>query len=306
MIKKVILVTAVATGTACWESTPRTTNDPPANYQSEPIANRATNLNTNLEKTPLTNSNSSAKTRFAANLPDSFEQPTDDVGRKLLREYGSVFIARGGALPPTKVVYLDEADVSRMQSALGKTSATIGGHSLELQTAAMSALQDAIKAAQAKNLKITPRGPDSAKRTYTETVGLWNSRVDPALKHWVGKGKLTQADADKIKAMSTFEQVSEVLKLEEKGIFFAKDLSKSIIYSVAPPGTSQHLSMLAFDVMEHDNAAVRTILAENGWFQTVASDLPHFTFLGVKESELSALGLKQTTSGGRTFWVPDI
>jgi len=75
---------------------------------------------------------------------------------------------------------------------------------------------------------------------------------------------------------------------------------------VAPPGTSQHLSMLALDVKEFENAKVREILAAHGWFQTVASDLPHFTYIGAKESELPGLGLKKTTSGGRTFWVPDI
>lgn len=89
-------------------------------------------------------------------------------------------------------------------------------------------------------------------------------------------------------------------------MFFAKDLSKSIIYSVAPPGTSQHISMLAFDVEEHDNRNVREILAKHGWFQTVISDLPHFTYLGVKEEELSNLGLKKTGNGGRVYWIPNI
>jgi hypothetical protein len=64
--------------------------------------------------------------------------------------------------------------------------------------------------------------------------------------------------------------------------------------------------MLAFDVKEHDNAKVRSILGEHGWFQTVSSDMPHFTFLGVKEEELPSLGLKKTTNGGRTFWVPEL
>ena len=64
----------------------------------------------------------------------------------------------------------------------------------------------------------------------------------------------------------------EILRLEKKKIYFAKDLNKSIIYSVAPPGTSQHLSMLAFDAVEYDNVRVREILALHGWFQTVDND----------------------------------
>jgi hypothetical protein len=51
---------------------------------------------------------------------------------------------------------------------------------------------------------------------------------------------------------------------------------------------------------------VRAILARHGWFQTVTSDLPHFTFLAAKESELPKLGLKAVQNANRTFWVPDI
>jgi hypothetical protein len=102
------------------------------------------------------------------------------------------------------------------------------------------------------------------------------------------------------------QQIAEILRLEKMGIYFARDLSKSILYSVAPPGTSQHLSMLAFDVREYDNPRVREILARHGWFQTVISDLPHFTFLGVPESKLLSRGLRLVVHEGRRFWVPDI
>ncbi|MBA3693716.1 MAG: peptidase M15, partial [Acidobacteria bacterium] len=84
------------------------------------------------------------------------------------------------------------------------------------------------------------------------------------------------------------------------------DLAKSIVYSVAPPGTSQHLSMLALDVNEHDDLRVRDVLAEHGWFQTVVSDLPHFTFLGVSKNQLSKLGLKKIFDSGRFFWLPNL
>ena len=243
---------------------------------------------------------------FSANMPAGFVEPTDDVGKKLLREYGAFFVARGGATPPTKIVFKDDAEVSAFQSKLQKSSESIGGFTLELQAAAMDDLRKAIVEGKSQSLSISPRDKDSAKRTYNETVGLWASRVEPALKHWVSNGKITQADADRIKGLSPYEQVPEILKLEEKGIYFSKDLSKSIIYSVAPPGTSQHLSMLALDVKEFENPQVRALLAKYKWYQTVVSDLPHFTYLGVEESGLSGLGLKKVTDGGRTFWVPDI
>jgi len=155
-------------------------------------------------------------------------------------------------------------------------------------------------------MTITPRGSDASKRNYAGTVTNWASRVNPGLDHWTGNGRITADEARRIRSLSPFEQVPEIFKLEAQGIYFAKDLSKSIIYSVAPPGTSQHLSMLALDVNEHENAKVRQILAKHGWFQTVVSDLPHFTFLGVPESDLPKRGLKKRTDGGRTYWLPDI
>lgn len=243
---------------------------------------------------------------FMAQLPADFEQPTDDAGRLLLREYGAVFVAGNGAVAPKKVVFKDEADVRAFQASAPQSTETVGGISLTLQTPAMNALKDAIAEARASGLAIGPRGADSAKRGYQQTVTLWASRVNPGFVFWVGKGRVTQAEASRIKAMTPFQQVPEILRLEQSGIYFAKDLSKSIIYSVAPPGTSQHLSMLALDVQQNENPRVRAILARHGWYQTVSSDLPHFTYLGVPEAELPALGLKPVTNSGRTFWVPDI
>jgi hypothetical protein len=242
---------------------------------------------------------------FFRNLPAGFKQPSDDAGQTLLREYGAVFIARGGAVPPKTVFFKDETDVSEFQSGVEISSVNIGGFEMELQAAAKERLEKAIEEAGEIGLAITPRSGDSARRSYGDTVGLWASRVDPALAHWVGKGRLDQTEADRIGGLSPFEQVPEIFALEAKGMYCAKDLSKSIIYSVAPPGASQHLSMLAFDVSEFDNPVVREILAGHFWYQTVVSDLPHFTFLGVRENELADLGLKKIVGGERVFWVPD-
>ncbi|MFN2502066.1 MAG: hypothetical protein ABR530_08650 [Pyrinomonadaceae bacterium] len=244
--------------------------------------------------------------KFLKHLPKKFEMPTDHAGRLLLREYGSVFVAGKGVGRPTKVVFRDEAEVAAFQSTLDRATETIGTYTIELQTAAMKALNDAITYALSAGLSITPRDIDASRRGYDDTVYLWASRVEPALEYWVQKGRLKQEEADRLRSMTAFQQVPRVLELEKDGIYFAKDLSKSIIYSVAPPGASQHLSMLAFDINEYDDPQVRNILANHGWFQTVISDLPHFTFLGLKESELPDRGLRLVISGDRRFWVPDI
>jgi hypothetical protein len=243
---------------------------------------------------------------FIQNLPKDFEMPADDAGRLLLGEYGAVFVARGGVMPPNKVVFRDENDVQAFQERAGSKTTRIGSTAVTLQPAALDALVEAGKKARSAGLSISPRGADSARRGYGQTVSLWASRVNPGLVHWQSKGKITKQQADEIRALSAFEQVPIILGLEQQGIFFAKDLSKSIIYSVAPPGSSQHLAMLAFDVAEFNDARVRAILNDHGWFQTVVSDLPHFTFLGVPESELPGLGLKKVMNSGRAFWVPEL
>lgn len=292
---------------ACWSSETKNRNDRPLPSSTVSETNKSPSNNS---KTPDSVSNKMSENTidppksggYSANLPGGFNQPTDAVGQRILKDYGALFVARGGAVPPNTVIFKNEAEVSAYQASLSKSSESIGGFNIELQAAAMKALKEAI----AENVTITPNGADSAKRDYAGTVTNWASRVNPGLTHWVGKGRMTEAEAAKIRQMSPFEQVPEIFRLESQGIFFSKDLSKSIVYSVAPPGTSQHLSMLALDVKEHGDARVRAVLAKHGWFQTVVSDLPHFTYLGVPENQLTGLGLKKVTDGGRDFWVPSL
>lgn len=246
----------------------------------------------------------SPKELFFSRLPAELTTNTS-VERRLLAEYGAMFVAQGVAVP-TKVVFRNQAELDAFHNSLEIAAESIGGLRMELQAPAMAALRRAIQDAGTRGLSITPRGADSARRSYDETVGLWASRVEPALDHWSARGRITDEVAAGIRAAAPFDQVADVLRLEEQGIYFAKDLSKSILYSVAPPGASQHLAMLAFDVSEFDDPQVRAILAEHYWHQTVVSDLPHFTYLGVSETVLPSLGLKRIESGGRQFWLPDI
>jgi hypothetical protein len=135
---------------------------------------------------------------------------------------------------------------------------------------------------------------------------LWDTRFLPALDYWHSQERLTAEQVSRLRNLPLHDQVAEVLELEKSGIFFSKDLSKSILYSIAAPGTSQHIAMLALDVTEFQNPRVREILAKHGWFQTVLSDLPHFTFLGLKEKDLPKHGLKSVEAEGQIFWIPNV
>lgn len=268
---------------------------------------RETVLAVNKFKTQaLTTNRNIMNDNFYKNLPKDFNLPKDSFGLKILREYGALYVARPEAIVPKSVFFRDDAEVSAFQSNLKISRLTIGRFDIELQESAMTAMKNAIDEAGRACLRITTRDRDAGRRSYNETIGLWFSRVDPALEYWTANGRISIVDADRLRKMNLNEQIPEIFRLEEDGIYFSKDLSKPIMYSVAPPGTSQHLSMLAIDINEHDNPIIQQILARNGWHQTVISDLPHFTFLGATETELPNLGLKKVMSGGRFYWIPNI
>ena len=231
----------------------------------------------------------------------------DPVANRVFREYGAMFIGRDDIFAGFRLirdddnkikffvncVFTDEREVNSYQTSIRTKSANVGGTLIELREDAMEALFDAIEDAKKKGLAITPRGGKiAAKRSYQDTARLWDSRFYPALNYWVGKGRITRRESEAAKTFDVREQVKQVFAWEDKKLWFSKDLSKSILYSVAAPGASQHIFMLALDVEQFANPQVRKILADNGWFQTVLSDAPHFTYLGVDEDDLPELGLE--------------
>jgi len=230
----------------------------------------------------------------------------DPVARRILNEYGAVFVADGSVLPPPVCIFAGAEEVETFQAAARVSAREFGGVIIELQPAAMRALVAARDEARAQGLDITPRdGSESARRGYADTIRLWNSRFLPALEHWRGEGRVTPEEAERVRALPVREQVGAVLEMERRGIYFSKDFSKSILYSVAAPGASQHLSLLAFDAAEYGDERVRRVLARHGWFRTVRSDCPHFTYLGLGERQLPSRGLKRINTPDGEFWVPN-
>lgn len=238
---------------------------------------------------------------------ESICPPSDPVARRILEEYGAIYVADKKVTPPPVCIFTNEEQVTRFQEAAGVASELIDFDEIELQPEALRKLKKAREEAQKEGLDITPRdGAEAARRNYEDSVRLWSSRFDPALDYWLSQGRLTAEQVARLRSLPLSQQVAEVLELEKTGIYFSKDLSKSILYSIAAPGTSQHIAMLAFDVNEFENPRVREIMAKHGWFQTVLSDLPHFTFLGLKEKDLPKHGLRNVEINGQMFWIPNV
>ena len=229
------------------------------------------------------------------------------IARRILEEYGAIFVADKKVKPPPVCVFTNEEQVTKWQDEAGYQAEFIAYDEVELQPEALKQLLKAREEARKEGLDITPRdGAEAARRNYEDSVRLWNSRFEPALEYWMSQGRLTAEQVNRLRGLPLLQQVAEVLELEKDGIYFSKDLSKSILYSIAAPGASQHIAMLAFDVNEFENPRVREILSKHGWFQTVLSDLPHFTFLGLKEKDLPKHGLRSVEVNGQVFWIPNV
>ena len=228
------------------------------------------------------------------------------LARRVLFEYGSIFVSTTDVRLPGTCIFSDSDDVREFQGKLRTKRLVFGGTEIELQAAAIEQLEKARAEATRQGLRISPLdGAIAGRRSYDDTVRIWNSRFHRALDHWVRRGKIALDEADKARSAAIRKQVDMVVAWESKGYYFSTNFSKSIFYSVAPPGTSQHLSLLAFDVVEAGNPSVRRLLNKYGWFQTIRTDQPHFTFLGVAESELPRRGLKNIIHQGNSYWVPN-
>ena len=81
---------------------------------------------------------------------DDICPPDDQVARRVLHDYGAMFVGAESVLPPPLCVFTGEDQVAHFQTEARFTAATIGDAVIELQPAAMSALLQARAAARAE------------------------------------------------------------------------------------------------------------------------------------------------------------
>ncbi len=230
------------------------------------------------------------------------------VEKRLFAEYGAIFAT--AATPPPVIIFSNADQVDEFQSSLQIERGVIGEHEFALQAAALDRLLAAVSGIASRG-SISPRSADSGARSYQETVGLWTRNVTRGLDHWQELGRITNEHAQHIRELPPVEQVPLILDLEDSAqIFFGTFFDRSILYSVAAPGASQHLSLLAFDIAEYQDQRAEQELGRHGWYRTVPNDLPHFTYLGIEQAVLPDLGLTRVTRsyGERVygFWIPDL
>jgi hypothetical protein len=242
-------------------------------------------------------------------LRDIAASISSPVESRLFREYGASFLTT--ATPPPLVIFDNAEEVEQFQASLSVDRARFGEHLIELQTEAIDSLNAAAAELSDGGRTLTARAADAGGRSYEDTVRLWSRNVTRGLQHWEEAGSIDAVQAARIRELDPVQQVAVILEIEEtQHLYFGTFFDRSILYSVAAPGASQHLSLLAFDVAEYRESSVEAALESHGWFRTVVNDLPHFTFLGRGRKELAELGLRRVVRAydgvEYHFWIPDL
>jgi hypothetical protein len=240
---------------------------------------------------------------FLNQVLDDVYLSLDSDSLAILRTYGAAWASTSQR--PTVVSVPTEADRQLQVDGWATSSVTIGDRVLTTQTAAAHALSEARDELKALGVHLIPGSNTPSARTWATTHNSWRQRLTLGLDYWVQQGTLESDDKARILALPPNLQLKEALKLEDGGMYLNKHHNRPILSSVAAPGSSQHCWMLAVDLKPHTPKVVE-VMASHGWFRTVWADRPHFTWLGVPEDQLPALGLKLRMYGEDAMWVPDL
>ncbi|MBD2342847.1 M15 family metallopeptidase [Anabaena subtropica] len=220
--------------------------------------------------TPNTNISSTEQERFLSAIASNLLEVPEPNSYEyiLLRAYGAAFVDPAPKVQfPSTVVFINEQETQEFQTTLTMDKIT-GTNNCYLQKSAAAALN---KARSIQNIPLkSGYGASDCTRNYATTLRFWRKYANKYTLDKMREGKET-----------------------------------GILGVVAPPGASQHLWGLAID-LRVSSAKQRQALYDNGWFQTVENDVPHWTYLGVNIDSLPELGLKKKVIRGITYWLTPI
>ncbi|MFQ4140876.1 D-alanyl-D-alanine carboxypeptidase family protein [Chlorogloeopsis sp. ULAP02] len=183
----------------------------------------------------------------------------------LLRAYGAIFVNQNPEVKlPEKVFFTNEDETKAFQSTL-----TLG------------------KVDNTNNCYLQKVAADAFNRAKAQVV--------IPLKSGYGAGDCTRTFATNLKFWRKYANNLTLDRVRQ-----GKDTK--ILSTVAPPGASQHLWGLAID-LRVSTPIQKQVLYQNGWFQTVENDIPHWTYLGQPQEKLTELGLQNKIVRGVSYWV---
>jgi hypothetical protein len=225
------------------------------------------NPNINPSTNPSINPTLNPKDNFLAAVTDRLTVVPQDGSYEyiLLRSYGAPFVTElTNVHLPQKVVLSSDQETKAYQATLTMGQVN-GGSNCILQKVAA----DAFNAAKAEvNIPLkSGYGNSDCTRDFATNLRFWKKYADNNTLERVRQGR-----------------------------------EKRILGIVAPPGASQHLWGLALD-LGVSSSRQRQALYKYGWFQTVENDRPHWTYVGIKEEDLSRYGFQRKVAGGVIYWL---
>ncbi|NJM24125.1 MAG: peptidase M15 [Richelia sp. SM1_7_0] len=133
------------------------------------------------------------------------------------------------------------------------------------------------------------------QKVAADALNQANSQIRIRLKSGYGSGDCTRNYATNLRFWNKYANNNTLIRVKQ-------GTEKAILGVVAPPGTSQHLWGLAIDLGLLSQKQ-REALQQNGWFQTVENDLPHWTYVGLPEESLPQFGFQKKIIRGITYWL---
>ncbi|MDM9381646.1 D-alanyl-D-alanine carboxypeptidase family protein [Chlorogloeopsis sp. ULAP01] len=216
---------------------------------------------------PNSNLNLSESERFLAEVKNKLLTLPQSGSYEyiLLRAYGAIFVNQNPEVKlPEKVFFNNESETKAFQATL-----TLGKVKNTNKCYLQKVAADAFNRAKAQ-VEIPLKsgyGAGDCARTFGTNLKFWRKYANNITLDRIRQGKETK-----------------------------------ILSTVAPPGASQHLWGLAID-LRVSTLIQKQALYQNGWFQTVENDIPHWTYLGQPEEKLAELGLQNKIVRGVSYWV---
>jgi hypothetical protein len=150
----------------------------------------------------------------------------DALTRRVLEEYGAMFVAEGVSLPPV-CVFETEEEVESFQREAG-WRAELDGAVVELQPAAMEALLNAREEAAHAGLAITPRGGTRGRRGATsKTLCGSGARAATPRSNTGARRAARRRGGGALRVLPCASRRRPCLSLKRGGIFFSKDLRRA-------------------------------------------------------------------------------
>ena len=174
----------------------------PGNMSTQPMTVNSDRHSKNKDSAPFYEALAKALKKRKVKI-DSICPPSDPVARRILEEYGAIFVAGKKVTLPPVCIFTTEEQVTKFQDDAGFEAELMGYDEVELQPEALKKLNKAREEARKEGLDITPRdGAEAARRNYEDSVRLWNSRFQPAL------GLLVVAGSSDCGRGGTFEKLA--------------------------------------------------------------------------------------------------